>query len=327
MQPGDAGSPLRRTVPARTIYALVSTEPRTSRSTSNCVRSSPCRMLASARIRPPFPHATRIRCLLGLALPMPTLPGAGKGSIELAAEFNWGKTALVQTARDEELIVDAETRELRLQRSVGLTTGSALQWQLPYRYTGAGTLDGFIDDWHDFFGLPKARAPRCRRSVADRLRARQRRAVRHRRVGRGPGRYFRWASVRACGVRASRAPRSGSSLELPLATLTAHRQRRRGYRGRACGRAAPRRSLDGLWAGAAFRGSATAISCRISNVTIVWSAMAGIGFDVASAVRPQRAVRCAHRAYEGSDIDFLGEAVILTVGGAFASSIGSSTSA
>ena len=57
-------------------------------------------------------------------------------------------------AATETLIVDAETREARLTLQAPLSDRFAFQLQLPYRYTGAGNLDGFIDGWHDAFGLP-----------------------------------------------------------------------------------------------------------------------------------------------------------------------------
>ncbi len=62
----------------------------------------------------------------------------------------------MQSQGDEALLVDAETREARvtLQRPVDGHGGFAWQLQLPYRYTGGGSLDSFIDSWHDTFGLP-----------------------------------------------------------------------------------------------------------------------------------------------------------------------------
>jgi hypothetical protein len=93
--------------------------------------------------------------LAGFALPMPAptrLPAAREW--DFAAAFNWSTSAVVEMGGPEELIVDAETRELRLTGVWGWSDRLALRWQLPYRYTGAGVLDSFIDSWHDFFGLP-----------------------------------------------------------------------------------------------------------------------------------------------------------------------------
>jgi Protein of unknown function (DUF3187) len=77
----------------------------------------------------------------------------------LASTFAWGSSAIMQTNSRETLIVDAETRELRLIAQRGLAERYALRIQLPYRHTSAGSLDGFIDRWHDTFGLPEGARP------------------------------------------------------------------------------------------------------------------------------------------------------------------------
>jgi hypothetical protein len=85
---------------------------------------------------------------------MPLSARAPDGVWSLATDFNWGSTALIQNSSDEHLVVDAETREWRL----GLTRRIAERWtlelELPYRQIDGGSLDGFIDDWHEAFGLP-----------------------------------------------------------------------------------------------------------------------------------------------------------------------------
>lgn len=61
-----------------------------------------------------------------------------------------------KTTSDEELIIDVENYRYEL----GLTYRRD-QWQalvkLPLIANSAGSLDGLIDDWHDFFGLPEGR--------------------------------------------------------------------------------------------------------------------------------------------------------------------------
>jgi hypothetical protein len=81
----------------------------------------------------------------------------GEWSVE--SNFSWANSALVETNDRESLIVDAETRELRVIAQRGLPDGYAVRVQLPYRHTTAGTLDGFIDDWHELFGLPEGARP------------------------------------------------------------------------------------------------------------------------------------------------------------------------
>lgn len=72
-----------------------------------------------------------------------------------ALDFNWGSTALVQNAANEFLVVDAETREVRLSFARRIAERWSLELQITYRSTTGGTLDSFIDDWHDALGLPE----------------------------------------------------------------------------------------------------------------------------------------------------------------------------
>jgi Protein of unknown function (DUF3187) len=77
----------------------------------------------------------------------------------LEASFSWGSTALTQGSPNESLLIDAETREWRVALQRGLPAGVAVRVQVPYRRTSGGSLDGFIDDWHDAFGLPEGARP------------------------------------------------------------------------------------------------------------------------------------------------------------------------
>ena len=106
------------------------------------------------------------------------LPASITDGWSMGMNLNWGSTALIQAHEDEALIVDAETREARLTAQRALTERIAVRLQIPYRYTGAGSLDGFIDDWHDIFGLPRAPGPPPRRSDAHGVRAQRSGAVR-----------------------------------------------------------------------------------------------------------------------------------------------------
>jgi hypothetical protein len=80
-------------------------------------------------------------------------------SWSLETSFSWGSTALMQSSANESLLIDAETRELRLALQRGLSNGYAVRVQVPYRSMSGGSLDGFIDDWHDAFGLPEGARP------------------------------------------------------------------------------------------------------------------------------------------------------------------------
>lgn len=76
-----------------------------------------------------------------------------------AANLNWASTALVQAENSEVLIVDAETKELQLSLVRRLSDRWSIGLAIPYRDIDGGSLDGFIDDWHDAFGLPEGARP------------------------------------------------------------------------------------------------------------------------------------------------------------------------
>jgi len=120
----------------------------------------PLVLFAAAASASPFPTRDQNPLLAGFGLPMP-MPARIDSSDRwsLAADFNWGSSASVQSNSRESLIVDGETRELRLSVGHGFAGRFAFQLQLPYRYTGGGSLDNFIDNWHDFFGLPQGARP------------------------------------------------------------------------------------------------------------------------------------------------------------------------
>ena len=68
--------------------------------------------------------------------------------------LNWSSTAAIQQSGTETLIVDAESREWRLELEHAFSERLSLRVQLPYRSTTGGSLDNTIDRWHDVFGLP-----------------------------------------------------------------------------------------------------------------------------------------------------------------------------
>jgi hypothetical protein len=103
----------------------------------------------------PFPARDLNPLLAGFGLPS-ALPARLAGdSWNVAADLIWASTSLVQRSGDEQLIVDAEVREARVTLARSWSNGFAVQLEVPYRYTGGGVLDHAIDSWHDFFGLPE----------------------------------------------------------------------------------------------------------------------------------------------------------------------------
>ena len=80
------------------------------------------------------------------------LPGAGETRV--AATLNWANAAAVETTDRYDYTLDAELRELRFRVEYALGPSFAAFMELPWREVSGGSLDGFVEDWHDLFGLP-----------------------------------------------------------------------------------------------------------------------------------------------------------------------------
>jgi Protein of unknown function (DUF3187) len=96
--------------------------------------------------------------LAGFGLPSP-LPTDLASLPTWDAQFNWSNSAIVQNDIAEHLTVDAETKEVRIIFAHAWNDRWATRLQIPYREISGGSLDSFIDDWHDWFGLPKGVRP------------------------------------------------------------------------------------------------------------------------------------------------------------------------
>ena len=91
--------------------------------------------------------------LYGLPSPLPArLANAGSGRV--AALVNWSNAAKVENSGDPTFTLDAEAVEARLDVEYAISPQIAVRAELPWRQVSGGSLDGFIDDWHQIFGLP-----------------------------------------------------------------------------------------------------------------------------------------------------------------------------
>jgi hypothetical protein len=95
----------------------------------------------------------------GAYVPLPAaLDEAADGRFAFAAGVQWTNTVNLGQSPTETMAVDEESVEadLTLTRGVG-------DWQvratLPVINRGSGVLDGFINGWHNFFGLPQGDRP------------------------------------------------------------------------------------------------------------------------------------------------------------------------
>ncbi|MFT7487595.1 MAG: hypothetical protein ACI9F9_003456 [Candidatus Paceibacteria bacterium] len=76
-----------------------------------------------------------------------------------ALQFAWSTIEEVQQnppyAPKEYVVVDAETVRGTYRTRHGLSDRLDVEVEIPFLWAGAGGLDGFVEDFHDFFGLPK----------------------------------------------------------------------------------------------------------------------------------------------------------------------------
>lgn len=95
-----------------------------------------------------------LAALYGLPAPLPArLPAAGSGS--LGATVSWTSFEVTDSTGDLEYTLDGEVFEARLHADRALGQRFALHAELAWRSLDEGSLDSFIDDWHDAFNLPE----------------------------------------------------------------------------------------------------------------------------------------------------------------------------
>jgi hypothetical protein len=249
----------------------------------------------------------------GLPIAMParvTNDGAWSG----AMTFNWGSSAVIQESDTEALVVDAETREARLTLQRALTDGFAVQLQIPYRYTGAGTLDGFIDSWHETFGLPegeRAELPKDRfqigyarsgRALFDTTTAGEGLAdieasIGYALVANPQSALTAWLGIKLPTGDADKFTGSGAT----DVTLLIAGERRLADRWSAFGQA-----------GATWLGDGDLLTQQQKSV--VWSGLAGISWQAWRGLSLTLQFD-AHTAAFDSGLKFLSDSVLLTVGG------------
>lgn len=266
----------------------------------------------------PFPTRDQNPLLAGFGLPMPMPARLAKaGSWHFAADLNWSSSASIQSDNTEALIVDAETRELRMTAGRGFADRWMFQLQLPYRYTGAGNLDVLIDDWHDTFGLPsgaRSNLPRDQFRIAyernDEIELDMRSsvsgiadisaAVGYQLWADANSALATWVSVKLPTGDADKLTGSGAA----DATLAIAGERRFGDSWSAFGQL-----------GITYLGNGELLADQQRNV--VWSALAGFGVNVWRGLELKLQLDAHSAAFDNTALDFLGETAILTVGGAY----------
>lgn len=266
----------------------------------------------------PFPTRDQSPLLAGFGLPMP-MPARIDPSDQwqFTADLNWGSSAIAQTGGREALIVDAETRELRMMVGRGFGERWAFQLQLPYRYTGAGNLDSFIDSWHDLFSLPEGMRgdfPRDQFRIAyerdnsvafDMLSSAAGIADISADVG------YQWLSDSDTSVAAW--------LSLKLPTGDAYKLTGSGASDVALVIAGEQR-LGDSWSAfgqlaVTWLGNGDLLPELQRDV--VWSGLAGVGVRIWRGLGLKLQFDAHNAVFDNTAVDFLGKAVILTVGGEY----------
>ena len=112
-------------------------------------------LFASTACAEPFltRNQNPLLALYGLPSPLPArLPAAGRW--RAAGVVNWSNSASIETSGASSFTLDAEAIEFRAHVEHGVGPTAALRVELPWRRVSAGTLDRFIENWHDWFSLP-----------------------------------------------------------------------------------------------------------------------------------------------------------------------------
>jgi hypothetical protein len=233
----------------------------------------------------------------------------------MSADVNWASTALVQRNPDEMVVIDAETRELRLTFERSFAERWFMQFQLPYREMSGGSLDRFIDSWHDVFGLPEGARPE---QPHDRLLIRYQREgtslLEEARSQRGVGDATASLGYSMLATQRS-AARVALSVDIPLgedhwflsndaidvtALLAAEH------------RFAERWSISGQ-AAVTWLGDGEILSNQQND--LVWSAHSALAWQATRSIELVAQVDMHSAVFDNSQLDFFREALVLTLGG------------
>lgn len=263
----------------------------------------------------PFPTRDLNPLLTGVGLPSALPARLTSESWSIATDLNWASTALIQRANDELLIVDAETREARVTIGRAWASGFGAQLEVPYRYAGGGVLDQAIDGWHDLFNLPEgARAA----MPTDGMRIVYERS--------GTTLIDIDASVSGLAdasldfgysLHANTATALAAWLTVKLPTGDAGRLTGTGATDVSLGIAGEHR-LGRHWsvfgqAAVTWLGDGDRLASRLRD--LAWSGFAGVGWRAWRGLQLKAQLDAHTSVFEDTDLDFLGDAVVLTVGG------------
>lgn len=77
------------------------------------------------------------------------------GNCSAALFFDLASNYVATKSATESLLLDGESYRFNLISRWGFSPGFEAGIEIPWLAYGGGTIDGFIQDWHNFFGLPQ----------------------------------------------------------------------------------------------------------------------------------------------------------------------------
>lgn len=279
-------------------------------------------LLAASVSAEPFLTRDQNSLLGGSALPMPLPADLGtSGSTRVDIAANWSSTASSGLNADEALLVDVESREVRLLVAHAVNDLYTARLQLPYRQLTTGVLDGFIDRWHRTLGLPEGARKFLERDQFQIGYLRGGQTVLNRRE---PLQGFGDLTIEA-GRQIWKSARSSGTLWLSVEAPTGNENTLLGNGAWDAGIRLSGRNMLGKRSTAYWQAGITRMGrggplAEWQNDWIV-SGTGTYEFAVTQALHFKGQID-AHSASYKSGVDFLGSATILTIGGHYRFSSG-----
>jgi hypothetical protein len=273
-------------------------------------------LLPSIAAAEPLPTTNQNPFLAAVGLPAPLPSTINAGSTQLTATLNWASTAIVDSDADEILIVDAESRELRMAFTHSFSERLALRVELPYLYTGPGVLDGFIDDFHDAFGFSEGDRPLFRRDQLTLWYLRSGQPSYVNRTTSTDGLGDLTISLGSSLVQTERSALTAwLTIGAPTASSGAYVADTNDWKFSAT-LAAQHRFAQRLstFAQASATGH-TGDGVFDVQKRVIWSGHVGLDFAVTRRVTLTTQAQAHSSPFSGSDLQFLQDAIVLTVGG------------
>jgi hypothetical protein len=271
---------------------------------------------SASAVAAPFPTVDQSPLLNGFNF-APLVPARLplRGSSTLAATLNWSSTAVVQTGDAEALVVDAESREWRVAFDYAPADHWMVRLQVPYRTSDGGMLDSVIDSWHSLFGFPDGDRPALPQDAF---------RIDYERAGESAASYSHGVSgvgdiSATAAYQLHATPHHATSMALTLKTPTGSSATLTGSGGTdAALSVAHEQVLSSRWiayaqVNAAYLGAGELLPDQQHNS--LFSGMLAFDYRFSTAFTVTLQLDGHTAAFDDSQLELLGSAWILTVGG------------